>query len=593
MFSTKYPNNIRTVSGVVILRNDDVTLECDTTLGPVVINLSAIPANYWNTLWKLYVVDKSGNAGANNITINAGVGQTINGAASFVLSTNNESAVLSVVDNSKYVVFSSLTVGPSISGFISLTNAQLIALITAKTVVQGQKYLVTDAGLSDLGVVVEGIKNDTVTDYGTGLFFNADYQKVGTYTTVAPPFVAALGLWSAVAQVVVPGNCVVWNNNHYVNLTGNWGTAPDTDIVNWLLLARIQTNGYIPVADFVIYNVAGNLVVRREDNVLNKVDYHKKGTDISLTLFQWGKNNVNANSVFAGSIMYCTNSFSKFIGNVLIDSELRDSSDGAKIGTIQNNIIQCNGLLDLGNTYGVVQDNFISDGDITVSAGTRLIDSDTQLRDNHVESGGKIQFANMLMDSNVSRNHIIRESSLIALDVSGFMRNNFASDKGILSAKDVVRPGGIEFCEASDSNTVYLDNVLAAYSYKKIRKGYSNWELTVDCSNPANYDLPTLTLTIPPAGTNFYGIIILTNSTGLVIQKIVNESDNHITRFMPADTFSVSFKHTLISLAVANDLLCDAPGSTNLITGRANGSDFIEYEVAGTMKRRYNLVLIA
>jgi hypothetical protein len=40
-------------------------------------------------------------------------------------------------------------------------------------------------------------------------------------------------------------------------------------------------------------------------------------------------------------------------------------------------------------------------------------------------------------------------------------------------------------------------------------------------------------------------------------------------------------------------MCCDAPFSTNLITGRTNGNDFIEYERSGDFWIRTNLVLLA
>jgi hypothetical protein len=61
-----------------------------------------IPANNWNTTWKLYIVDVSGNASANNITINAGAGQTINGLASIVINQDDGSVIVRIVDNAKF-----------------------------------------------------------------------------------------------------------------------------------------------------------------------------------------------------------------------------------------------------------------------------------------------------------------------------------------------------------------------------------------------------------------------------------------------------------------------------------------------------------
>jgi hypothetical protein len=103
LYKTKYPNNQRTVTGTPTLYGDDVVLNCDTSGAPVVINLFDIPENFWSTTWKLYVNDSGGNASTNNITINAGAGQTINGVASLTISTDNGSAIVRIATNATYV----------------------------------------------------------------------------------------------------------------------------------------------------------------------------------------------------------------------------------------------------------------------------------------------------------------------------------------------------------------------------------------------------------------------------------------------------------------------------------------------------------
>lgn len=122
--STKYPNNIRTVTGTPQLFADDVILQCDTSLAPVIINLLDIPANNWNTPWRLYVVDTGGNSSVNNITINAGVGQTINGLPSIVINQDDGSVIVRIVDNAKFFgIFSySSTPTPVDTGWLDLNG---------------------------------------------------------------------------------------------------------------------------------------------------------------------------------------------------------------------------------------------------------------------------------------------------------------------------------------------------------------------------------------------------------------------------------------------------------------------------------------
>ena len=99
---TKYKNNERTVSGAVDVENSDVVLNVDTTLVAATIYLKSIPADYWSTLYKLYVKDINGNAAVNNITIIAPTGYLINNAQQIVIDVNGGGAVIRIQDNYDY-----------------------------------------------------------------------------------------------------------------------------------------------------------------------------------------------------------------------------------------------------------------------------------------------------------------------------------------------------------------------------------------------------------------------------------------------------------------------------------------------------------
>jgi hypothetical protein len=103
--TTKYKNNERIVSGSVNVGNSDMLLNVDTSLVACTINLQSIPNDYWNTLYKLYVKDISGNAGTNNITIVAPSGYKINNQQTLILNTNYESILIRISSNLDYVSF--------------------------------------------------------------------------------------------------------------------------------------------------------------------------------------------------------------------------------------------------------------------------------------------------------------------------------------------------------------------------------------------------------------------------------------------------------------------------------------------------------
>jgi hypothetical protein len=103
LYSTPFSNTVRTISGSAFAFADDVVLLCDTSAGAVTLTLQEIPANNWNILWKLFVLDNSNNAGTNNITINAPSGQTINLGSSVVVNSNGGGYVFEIGGNGKYL----------------------------------------------------------------------------------------------------------------------------------------------------------------------------------------------------------------------------------------------------------------------------------------------------------------------------------------------------------------------------------------------------------------------------------------------------------------------------------------------------------
>ena len=104
LFSTKYANNSRAISGTSnVINKDDTILLCNTTSGAVAVTIGEIPNGFWDTNYKLYISDYSNNAGTNNITINAPSGFTINNASSLVISTNGGSVLIQIASSTAYV----------------------------------------------------------------------------------------------------------------------------------------------------------------------------------------------------------------------------------------------------------------------------------------------------------------------------------------------------------------------------------------------------------------------------------------------------------------------------------------------------------
>jgi hypothetical protein len=634
LFIQQYPNNIRTIFGLINnVFQDDSVLVCNTALVPTAITLLEIPANYWSTQYKLYIVD-NGNASAQNITVNAPSGFTINGQSSFVMSANNSSLIIRIASNTNYIAQYSMVSG-GVSGHViqdegvslvqrtnlnfvgagvtvvdnlltnssvvtinggasilSLTNAQMLALITANTVVAGQFYLITDAVYTSGGAIVQGIATNKISLQGSGLFLNADYQSVGNYSGVVG-FASALGLWSTDVVPVVIGDCVVWNNLNYKNLTGAWGTAPDTDVVNWVVLTKSATNGYILEVDFIKYNVTSNKVIYRADGRGNQVELVEAVIN-SLTTFQWGRNVVTRNVVSSQGYMNCMNSHCTFTSNIVSQKGLiTDTTPRINAGSVLRNNVSNDGAIYTFYNKGTIADNFISDDKswIKYLGATKIIDVEAKISSNVLTSGGQLNYDNVVSSSSIFANTLTYGGSLTVNTITSTIIGGCTfSNSGVQITSSVASQ--LEDCSFRNVSAVVIATLVGTTSSKSISNGFSNFETTLDMADITIYDVALKTLTIPTA-YSYCGIFTLTNTSANTIEKILNTSPFHNSTFKPNNAETVSFKHTLVGVAVSYNLLCDAPSSTNLLTGRTNGCDFIEYQNSGDLLLRYNLVLVA
>jgi hypothetical protein len=451
--TTKYKNNERTVSGSVNVENSDLLLNVDTSLVACTINLQSIPNDNWNTLYKLYVKDISGNAGTNNITIVAPTGYKINNSQTLILNTNNESVLVRISSNVDYVSFPNKAghiiqdegntlpqqpildfVGTGVTvtngvgktivtindccDFVELTNTQMLELISNGTVDAGTYYKITNPINADEGVIVQGIvTNANPSLQGSGIFLNADYQNVGDYSGVSG-YAGNLGIWSSVVQTVVAGNVVIWGNRHWRNLAGNWGTALNFTTLDdsWVLLPKNTTNGYIREVDFIKYNVNTNLVIYRADKRLNEVEYQYPILD-AISVFQWGRDVVQSNKVFSVSSMQCTNSYCSFTGNHLTnESAMVDISNINSLGySVNANTLTSNSYLDIRNNTGSIAYNTLNKSSITI------ITNNGALNDNFLTCNSSINVTNNQGD--IAGNNL-NTGGIILVDNIGSVINN-------------------------------------------------------------------------------------------------------------------------------------------------------------------------
>lgn len=439
MFSTKYPNNSRIVSGTPQLYNDDSILLCNTSVAPVIINLLSIPAGFFITTWKLYVVDNSNNASVNNITINAGAGQTVNGAASVTLNVSGGSAVIEIASNTSFLSTFSYSaalgnghiiqdegvalpqqpilnfVGPGVTvtdlggktvvtipgiNIISLTNAAILVLIAGSTIVPGQLYLITDANLTDGGALVQGVTTNTVTLAGAGLFFVPDYQNVSTNN---------VGVWHAGLVGLVAGvSITIYEGLQYQSVTGVVGTAPNGDAVNWLLLAKSTANTYILEVDQIRYDVAINRLLYRADKRENEVEYVIYKGENSLVAFQWG----NTTGCYGNKVLS-----SSFIGNI------------NNRNLVNNNIVLNGSAIEAKFVNAFVQNNFLEGTSILV-----LTNAQGRILRNKICVASSIFLDTHTVAGEVSFNVVESNSILFGASNGGLIINNTLSSKSTLTA---------------------------------------------------------------------------------------------------------------------------------------------------------------
>lgn len=523
---TKYKNTFRTITGLNNpVFNNDVILLCDTTLAPVSINLLELAPDHWSTVYKLYIEDRAGNASANNITINAPAGYTINGQPSLTINVDNATCVIRVANNEAYIAslsygvsagqlaildegvlltaqaqsinFTGANVVATATGndvtvniqtnFISVTFAQLTTLINTNAIIPDQDYEIVDAEFGSTPIIptkvyVQGITNDSVSIAGNGIFYNADYQTVGDYSGIVG-FNSQLGIWDQ-ALVPVQNDVVIWNNFHYINLTGvNGLNAPSIDLVNWLVLPLTNTNGYILEVDKVEYNQNNNWIMSRRDRRYNFVERMMSKTENSLNFFKWGDDLVFFNSVEKFSVFNNCNVkiLTSISYNEITNSEvlIRKGTGYMYVQVLSQNTFN-NSFFDSHNKLDFLQRNFAENSQLVVDA--------VSFRDNRVHTSAvtisnslglfsRNVFVNSTIDiqSNtldITRNTVNTGLFRVLNDNLGEIKGNLIESGGIInittnSAGSIVNFNNVSqssVLEVTTNNSTILNNTISGES---------------------------------------------------------------------------------------------------------------------------------
>jgi hypothetical protein len=647
--ATKYPNNIRTIDGVDnAALQDDVVLLCDTSGGDVEIDLAEIVPEHWSTTYKLYVYDISGNAATNNITISAPAGYMVNNAATLVLSQDGAGCILQILDNTNYVATLNITSGGggavtqiiagtnvTISpisglgavtinanvGFISLTVAAMQALIGAGTVVVGAFYLITDANLTDGGLVVQGISTTEISLGGKGLFLNPDYENTGGNN---------VGVWNSLLAGLVAGVSIcVWDGIQYQSVTGNVGTQPDGDAVNWLALAKSVANTYILECDVIKYDVSIDRLMYRADRYENEVDFVMYKGHNSLVQLQWGHydpafpsgaigtygnkvlgggyiDNLNQgfrgrcieNNIIGGSAIEGNTNGGDIVANSMFDAAILIAT--INLGTILRNTISQASAIDLSTqdaSGGFTLNNISGESTVTADTNAGSIDHNvlesvsTLLAANNAgtigqgnDHGGNHLTSGILVATNQTaaghfNGNVIKSSAAITIAQNeSIVAGNFLHSAGTLTV--AINQSRIERCEIGNQRSVtpVSPNTLSRLNYR-VLAAFSNWEETLDLSDGAIWAANVLTIAV---GLGHVGIFKLSNANKTVA-SIVNLPINHDSRIeVLTNGEFLSVTTTAVGLAAADDIIAAQPVGAIQMTGRNSGTDDVVMRKNGT-----------
>ena len=127
-----------------LIQFQEVRLECDTTLGPVTINLPAISTLTQSTNLKLIVVDATANANTNNITVNSDGSDTFDDSVTnqIILDTNGSSVIFQNVAQTQWIATDS--VNGANNQYNDILYADLYNKIINKQLIPGGKYRLLD-----------------------------------------------------------------------------------------------------------------------------------------------------------------------------------------------------------------------------------------------------------------------------------------------------------------------------------------------------------------------------------------------------------------------------------------------------------------
>lgn len=494
-YPTFYKNNFRIITGAVNpVFAEDVILLCDTSLGAVNLTLLEIPADRFSTQYKLYIVDQTNNASVNNITITAPIGFTVNNSSVATINVNGGVGVISISSNLTYnaqfnftgvvgnsiiienegvVITPNATTIDFVGSFVNATAVgtnvtvtinpnlivvnytQLQTLISTNALIPAQQYLVTDAIFTNtinetVPIIIDAVTTNEVTLSGSGIFLNADYQSVGDYSSV-PSVTGLFGVWQTLSLYLI-GNIVIWNNLNWVNISGNNGGSPDATPLDWTLLPKTSTTGYITEIDIIKYKVDTNQITYREDVRNNCIENNLQSYvgQESFYYFQWGNDNTTNNEVISESVFIIWNNYGLANFNKLSNISYVEIVTTNQI--LNSNNFDFSAIIILDN-LGVIYNNSFSN-----IASLQIVNSNVS----SVITGNTWKFGklNNILNFGVILNNVFIAQETFPIDIRNNVVGTNFSNNCIINCKGVI-----------EITTDFLDNNFESSNLQIINNG--------------------------------------------------------------------------------------------------------------------------
>jgi hypothetical protein len=420
-------------------------------------------------------------------------------------------------------------------GFISVTYATLLTLIGSNSLVPTQQYLITDAiftstVLEQVAILVTAVTTNEISLTGSGIFLNADYQNIGNYSGVTG-FVAQTGGYN-LSGVYAIGDVAIYGNLQYVNISGANTGDPETTPVDWTLLSKSSTNGYITEIDIVKYDVSTNYITYREDVRNNRIEnnFLRDITDLeAFYVFQWGNNKVAENTILGNSFFDIQYQLGTIYNN-LVNNASRITKRTSNTGIISGNSFLLGAKVDIGKNDGLLNQN-VFESCITMTVNNNGTSS--SISQNIVRYGECSSIVNLADNGTIERNEFIHnvscEPALNISNNSGRINANRFYQCGVININN--NQGNFNNNISEDgaywdvsSNTGYIGNNLLTQS-GSIRVDDNQGDISYNKLYSGLINVATNTGSIEQNQTENQGRILLGNNSSSLIKNYVNGSD--------------------------------------------------------------------